>query len=163
MDTHLVVFSTLEPAGERFFVIDFDVRAEFAEHLSKAWTMESGEERVRSFREGWAEFLHRHPAFTEADTRLRLAERGLPSDEIEQKIVKARRFREWAPQSLAERTTKIGYCNVHRQTVLRKTDRFGTAPFQRVYVLRCERCGREHDVDGCDIHLARCPNCLNGT
>jgi hypothetical protein len=155
----IVLVSMFEPDGERFLLIDFDLRVDFVEKFAKAFTTEPAEERVRAFRQGWADFTKGRSAWTEADARVKLAERGLGSDEIEQKIVKARRFREWAPQSAWDRLTDLGYCNDHRQTVVRKTDRFGTGLFQRVYVLRCEKCGHEHDVDGCDIHVARCPNC----
>jgi len=163
MDTHVVVVSMLQPDGERFVVVDADLRGDFVERFAKAWVTEPAEERVRVFQQGWTDFLQGRRVFTEADARTELADRGLVTEEIEDKILKARRFREWAPESLAERTTAPGYINVHRQVVVRKTDQPATAPFQRVYVMRCGDCGHEYEVDGCDTHVRRCPACQNGS
>jgi hypothetical protein len=163
MDTHLVVVSMVQADGERFLLVDADLRTDFVDRFAKAWVTESAEERARVFQEGWADFLRGRPAFTEADARLQLAHRGFVADEIDEKIVKARRFREWAPGSLAERTTRIGYRSARGQTVARKTDRFGTAPLQRIYAMHCEWCGHEYGANGCDTHTCRCPACQNGS
>jgi hypothetical protein len=163
MDTHLVVISVLQADGERFVLVDADVRGDFAERFVRAWTTEPAEERVRAFQQGWADFLTDHAAVTESDARLQLSHHGLVAEEIDEKIVKARRFREWAPESRAERTTAIGYRNVRGQSVTRKTDRFGASPFQRVYVMHCAHCGHQYGANGCDTHTCRCPACQNGS
>ena len=163
MDTHLVVVSTLQAEGERFLVVDADLRTDFVERFARAWVTEPAEERVRAFQQGWTDFLLGRDVFTEADARLQLAHRGLAAEEIEEKIVKARRFREWAPESLAERTTAIGYSNAQRQVVIRKTNQPGLVPLQHVYELRCELCGHAYGAHGCDIHASRCPVCQNGS
>jgi len=62
----------------------------------------------------------------------------------------------------SERPTDVGYENLNEQTVLRQTDLDGNLPGQRVYVLKCGRCGAEYGANGCDIHLRRCPTCMGG-
>ncbi len=54
-------------------------------------------------------------------------------------------------------TTEVGYVNVNRQRVVRRTTLAGSIPGQRIYVLRCERCGFEYGANGCDIHERKCP------
>jgi hypothetical protein len=163
MDTHLVVISLLQADGERFVLVDADVRGDFAERFARAWTTEPAEERVRAFQQGWADFLTDHAAVTESDARLQLSHHGLVAEEIDEKIVKARHFREWAPQSLAEWTTAVGYRNAHDQVVIRRTDQPGLVSFQRVFELRCDVCGHTYGAHGCDIHACRCPACQNGS
>lgn len=79
-----------------------------------------------------------------------------PSDRPPQ-IKAARRSR-----TSSERTTDVGYENLNEQTVIRQTDLEGTLPGQKVYVLKCRRCGAEYGANGCDIHIRRCPQCMGG-
>jgi hypothetical protein len=46
--------------------------------------------------------------------------------------------------------------------VIRKTDRTGSAPGQRVFILRCTVCNHEYGADGCDIYDRLCPKCQDG-
>jgi len=65
-------------------------------------------------------------------------------------------------RSASERTTDVGYENLNEQTVVRATSLEGNLPGQKVYVLKCGRCGVEYGANGCDIHLRRCPTCMGG-
>ena len=65
-------------------------------------------------------------------------------------------------QSSSERTTDIGYVNLNEQVVVRATDQQGNLLGQRVYVLKCVRCGAQYGASGGDIHLRRCPSCMGG-
>jgi hypothetical protein len=65
-------------------------------------------------------------------------------------------------RTTSERTTDVGYENLNEQTVVRLTDLEGNLPGQKVYVLKCGRCGTEYGANGCDIHLRRCPACMDG-
>ena len=65
-------------------------------------------------------------------------------------------------QSASERTTDIGYVNLNEQVVVRSTDLQGNRPGQRVYVLKCGRCGAQYGANGGDIYLRRCPSCMDG-
>src|SRR4051812_28876988 len=51
----------------------------------------------------------------------------------------------------SERTTDVGYENLNEQTVIRQTDLEGNLPGQKLYVLKCGRCGAEYGANGCDI------------
>src|SRR5204863_3797327 len=59
-------------------------------------------------------------------------------------------------------TTAIGYENSNRQIVVRQTNLSGNLPGQRLYVLKCGKCGHQYGANGCDIHLRRCPSCDGG-
>jgi hypothetical protein len=61
-----------------------------------------------------------------------------------------------------KRTTEIGYVNRNGQTVIRATGLPGTDHLQRVYVLRCGKCGDEYGANGSDIHGRKCPSCGGG-
>jgi hypothetical protein len=62
----------------------------------------------------------------------------------------------------AGETTRTGYINRNRQTVVRSTGLPGTDHLQYVYVVRCGDCGNEYGANGSDIHLRRCPGCQGG-
>jgi hypothetical protein len=98
-------------------------------------------------------------SLSEGEVRHALAADGFSEQEIEKKFIQARTFREWAPTHVMERMTAIGHRTERGQVVLAKTDEQGSHPFDRVYVLQCERCGHEHRSDGSRIHDARCPFC----
>ncbi len=59
-------------------------------------------------------------------------------------------------------TTSIGYENRNGQKVVRRTDLSGNDHLQRVYVLRCAKCGCEYGANGSDIFERRCPKCQGG-
>jgi hypothetical protein len=161
MNTRVIVVSTVEADGERFFIMQPPQEMDLVAAMASVPKFTSSAEAKAWVRQRWEQHLHSLPALSEAGARQELAHCGFTLTDVEEKLAKARRAREWAQQTSFDWLTEIGYRNGHGQTVTRKTDRFGTRPFQRVYVMRCEDCGREHDVDGCDIPAARCPECHN--
>ena len=60
-------------------------------------------------------------------------------------------------------STRPGYINRNRQTVVRPTGLAGTDHCQSVYVLRCGICSREYGANGSDIWLRLCPFCREKT
>jgi hypothetical protein len=102
---------------------------------------------------------HTETWLTEEQMRTRLAGEGLAGEAIDHQLARARAMREWAAKHYVDRLTDVGYRNEQAQTVVRKTDEPGRAPFQRVFILRCDRCGHEYGCDGCDIPRQRCPIC----
>jgi hypothetical protein len=67
-----------------------------------------------------------------------------------------------SPTNKRGRTTEPGYVNRNGQVVVRPTELAGTDFNQKVYVLRCTRCGNEYGANGSDVHLRLCPNCQDG-
>jgi hypothetical protein len=59
-------------------------------------------------------------------------------------------------------TTTVGFRNVNGQTVLRETNLSGNLDGQRVYVLMCGHCAHQYGANGCDIHIRKCPACMDG-
>jgi len=59
-------------------------------------------------------------------------------------------------------TTAVGHRNRNGQVVVKPTKLAGNDFNQKIYVLRCERCGHEYGANGSDIHLRLCPNCQGG-
>jgi hypothetical protein len=61
-------------------------------------------------------------------------------------------------------TTIPGFVNRNKQKVIEATGlASSTHPNQRIYHMKCEKCGLEYGANGADIHLRRCPNHDNGT
>jgi hypothetical protein len=122
---------------------------------------------LEGFRTAMESLLQNAPILSEKDVRGRLAEMGLPGDDIDDQIDRARRVHAMnaqiaSAQFVWETTTSLGYRNGHGQEVRRKTDRPGTLPFQKVYVLHCGSCGHEYGTNGSEIHDRRCPSCQRG-
>jgi hypothetical protein len=159
MGTRVIVVSTAEADGERFFIMQPPQDMDLAAAMASMPKFTSSAEAKAWARQRWEQHLHSLPALSEAAAREELAHCGFTLPDVEEQLAKARRAREWAQQTSFDWLTEIGYRNVHGQTVTRKTDRFGTVPFQRVYMMRCEDCAREYEVEGCDIHAVRCPRC----
>lgn len=61
-------------------------------------------------------------------------------------------------------TTRPGYVNRNRQTVIRPTGLPGNDHMQYIYVLRCgnPECGHEYGANGSDIFQRKCPRCQGG-
>ena len=59
-------------------------------------------------------------------------------------------------------TATVGFRNANGQTVLRETNLAGNLAGQHVYVLVCGHCGLEYGANGCDVHLRKCPSCMDG-
>jgi hypothetical protein len=161
MDPRVIVVSTVEADGECFFIMQPPQDADLVAAMGHVPKFSSAAEAKAWARQRWEQSLHSLPALSEADARDQLARRGFTLTEVEEKIAKARRAREWGPQTSFDWQTQIGYRNAHGQTVTRKTDRFGTAPLQRVYAMSCTHCGHEYGANGCDTHICRCPTCQN--
>ena len=163
MNTRVIVVSTVDADGERFFIMQPPQDTDLAAAMSRVPKFTSSAEAKAWARQRWEQHLHSLPALSEADAREELTHSGFTLTDVEEKIAEARRAREWAPQTSFDWLTEIGHRNVHGQTVVRKTDQFGTPIFQRVYIVRCEDCGHQYGVNGCDTHICRCPTCQNGS
>ena len=163
MDTSIIVVSTVEADGERFFIMQPPQDKDLVAAMMNVPKFTSSAEAKAWVRQRWERHLHSLPSLSEADAREELAHCGFTPTDAKEKLAKARRTREWVPHTSFDWLTEIGYRNVHGQTVTRKTDRFGTAPFQRVYLMHCEQCGHEYGANGCDTHVCRCPACQNGS
>jgi hypothetical protein len=114
------------------------------------------------WRRAFHDFVRSIAALRESELRAQLAGMGLPGNDIEDQIERARNLHRLSGEVAWECTTTVGYRNVYRQEVIRKTGVTGTRPYQRIYFLRCGDCGDEYDAEGCDIHNRRCPQCQGG-
>lgn len=99
----------------------------------------------------------------EEDVQARLADMGMSKGEVHEQLQRARRLRTFNQQTTGDRPTNVGYRNGQRQTVVRRTEATGSIPGQRVFVMRCDDCGREYGTNGCDIPSRRCPHCQSGS
>ena len=149
MPPDFFVFSTEVEAEERFFVL-------LPGSIPRAMPPPSSAEEMMRM---WQRDLRLPPLLTEQEMRQQLMEIGVPAEDIERHIQRARHIRRTWTLPIIERTTTIGYRNADGQVVTRKTDLAGTLPNQRVYVMRCDQCGHEYGTNGCDIHRCQCPNC----
>ena len=163
MNTEVILISTVDTDGEHFFLIQPPIAGDMVKVIANVPKFSSGAEAKVWAKDRWQHYLQTQPALTETNAREALAEQGFDARAIEEKITKARRGREWASQHDIQFLTQPGYRNAHQQVVIRKTDAWGTQPFQRVFVIRCERCGHEYGANGCDTHACRCPACQNGS
>src|SRR2546430_1481688 len=75
---------------------------------------------------------------------------------------KQKRDKRHKPRQAALRSTDIGYLNKNEQEVLSRTDCPGTDHGQRVYMLRCRKCGAQYGANGTDIWIRKCPVCQGG-
>ena len=148
------VFSVPMPEGERFCIINTDamIAGTFPPQPGERWF-----DAVRRYFEG-------QQLLTEDELRTRLSAMGLDEPAASQQIQRARKVAEMNMSAMTswDHVTTIGYRNREGQEVLRKTDRVGSTPEQRVFVLRCGVCGHEYGCDGCDIYDRLCPNCQDG-
>lgn len=64
--------------------------------------------------------------------------------------------------STFERSTEPGYKNRNDQSVVRPSDLPRDDHQQRVYELRCGRCGHHYGATGSDILQRLCPRCQDG-
>ena len=146
------VLCTPVEEGERFAIVRRDAMP------IGPFLWSTPEDRFR----GLARWLQTATFVTEDELRAQLTDMGLPSDDVEDHIERARRIHSGKETLTWERTTRVGYRNDRRQEVLRKTNLAGTLPDQRVYVLRCGDCGHSYGANGCEIHDRRCPHCQSG-
>jgi len=117
---------------------------------------------IEDWRRLFDQWLRASELLEEEGLRRRLADMGLHSGSVEDQIQRARNLQAFNAQTTGDRPTSVGYRNSQRQEVLRKTELRGTLPFQRVFGMRCEDCGREYGTNGCDIPSCRCPHCQSG-
>lgn len=66
------------------------------------------------------------------------------------------------PSRNAKGTTTPGYVNRNLQEVIARTELAGSDHGQRVYLLRCTRCGYQYGANGSDIFQRKCPMCQGG-
>jgi hypothetical protein len=151
MRADVMVVSCMPGDGERFAVARREAIEGVIFEGSLPW------KPFAAWQQALEAFFRQLPWVDEEGVRAQLAEMGFSDDEVKQQLQRARSMR---PTEVSwERTTRIGFRNLHGQEVIRKTGLAGTAQGQRVYVLRCGRCGHEHPSDGCDVHTRRCPRC----
>jgi hypothetical protein len=100
--------------------------------------------------------------YTEEHLRIKLRDMGLNEAAVSEQITRARKQKEMNQHNSWEHITSIGYRNREGQQVIRKTEREGTVPGQRVFILHCTVCDHEYGVDGCDIYDRLCPKCQDG-
>jgi hypothetical protein len=140
------------PEGERFAIIYPETM------LSRTF--------VPLPKEHWKDAVRRYFAsnqlFTEDYVRTRLAAMGLDETAVSMQIQRARKLNEFNALTSWEHVTTIGFRNREGQQVIRKTEREGSAPGQRVFILRCTVCDHEYGTDGCDIYDRLCPKCQDG-
>jgi hypothetical protein len=87
---------------------------------------------------------------------------GLDETAVAMQIARARKLKDFNALTSWEHVTTIGFRNREGQQVIRKTDRPGGAPGQRVFILHCTVCDHEYGADGCDIYDRLCPKCQDG-
>jgi hypothetical protein len=117
-------------------------------------------------KEQWPDAMRRYFAnnqlFTEDVVRTRLSEMGLDETAVSMQIERARKIKQFNELTSWEHVTTIGFRNREGQQVIRKTEREGSAPGQRVFILHCTVCDHEYGTDGCDIYDRLCPKCQDG-
>ena len=140
------------PEGERFAIVFPETM------LARTFPPRPGEQ--------WSDALRRYfqsnRLFTEEHLRDRLAAMGLDEAAVAMQIQRARRMRQLNDHTSWEHVTTIGFRNREGQQVIRKTDREGRAPGQRVFILHCTVCDYEYGTDGADIYDRLCPKCQDG-
>ena len=140
------------PEGERFAII-------FPETLiARTFPPKQGEKWTDALRR----FFESNQLFTEEHVRVRLAEMGLDEPAVAMQIQRARKLTQFNELTSWEHVTTIGFRNREGQEVIRKTEREGTVPGQRVFILHCTVCEHEYGTDGCDIYDRLCPKCQDG-
>src|SRR5262245_27277108 len=140
------------PEGERFAIIRTDAM------IAQTFPPPPGER--------WHEAMQRYwrsqQLLTEVELRARLSAMGLDEPAVTQQIQRARKVTAMNIVSSWDHVTTIGYRNRDGQLVVRKTDREGHSPEQRVFILRCTVCGHEYGTEGSEIYGRLCPKCQDG-
>jgi hypothetical protein len=140
------------PEGERFLLLHPETM------IARTFPPKPGER----WPEAVQRFFEHEPLLTEDDLRARLREIGIEDSAATAQIERARRVSALNTEFSWDRITTIGYRNREGQEVIRKTDRVGSAPAQRVFILHCTVCDHEYGSDGCDIYRRLCPKCQDG-
>ena len=141
------------PEGERFAIIHPETL------LARTFpTLKPGERWQDTMRR----FFEQQQLLTENDLRNKLRAIGLDDAAATAQIERARKTTALASEFSWDHVTSIGYRNREGQQVIRKTDREGSAPGQRVFILHCTVCDHDYGTDGCDIYDRLCPKCQDG-
>jgi len=140
------------PEGERFAII-------YPETLiARMFPPKPGE----AWQDAMRRYFETNQLFTETLVRLRLAEMGMDEAAVAMQIERARSLTKFNELTSWEHVTTIGFRNRDGQQVIGKTEREGSAPGQRVFILHCTVCDHEYGTDGCDIYDRLCPKCQDG-
>jgi hypothetical protein len=146
------VFCLPMPEGERFAIITPETM------LARTFPPKAGEQ--------WSDAVRRYFAsnqlYTEDALRVKLGEMGLDEAAASEQIQRARRMKEMNQQGSWEHVTTIGYRNRDGQEVIRKTEREGSTPGQRIFILHCTVCDYEYGTEGSEIYDRLCPKCQDG-
>lgn len=59
----------------------------------------------------------------------------------------------------SQSTTDVGYINKNNQENCGITGKEGTHAGQKLYQMKCQKCGFTYEANGCDIWLRKCPRC----
>ena len=140
------------PEGERFLLLYPETM------IARTFPPQPGER----WPDAVQRFFEKEPLLTEEDLRTRLREIGIEDTAATAHIERARRVSALNTEFAWDHVTTIGYRNREGQEVIRKTDRAGSAPAQRVFILHCTVCDHEYGSDGCDIYHRLCPKCQDG-
>jgi hypothetical protein len=141
------------PEGERFAII-------FPETLlARTFPPPKAGER---WQDTMRRFFEQQQLLTEDDLRIKLSEIGVDEAAATAQIERARKASALSTDFAWDHVTSIGFRNRDGQQVIRKTEREGSVPGQRVFILHCTVCDHEYGADGCDIYDRLCPKCQDG-
>jgi hypothetical protein len=140
------------PEGERFLILYPETM------LARTFPPKPGERWPDAMRR----FFEQQTLLTEKDLRTKLREMGVDETAATAQIERARKQTALNTEFSWDHITTIGYRNREGQEVIRKTDRDGSTPGQRVFILHCTVCDHEYGADGCDIYDRLCPKCQDG-
>ena len=140
------------PEGERFLILYPETM------LARTFPPKPGERWPDAIRR----FFEQQTLLTEKDLRTKLHEMGIDETAATAQIERARKQTALNTEFSWDHITTIGYRNREGQEVIRKTEREGSAPGQRVFILRCTVCDHEYGSNGCDIYDRLCPKCQDG-
>jgi hypothetical protein len=140
------------PEGERFAIIHPETM------IARTFPPKPGEKWPDAFRR----YFESNRLFTEDRVRTMLTEMGLDETAVSMQIARARKLKEFNALTSWEHVTTIGFRNREGQLVIRKTEREGSVPGQRVFVLQCTVCDHEYGANGSEIYDRLCPKCQDG-
>lgn len=141
------------PEGERFAILHPEMM------LARTFPPPKPGEK---WQDSMRRFFEQQKLLTENDLRIKLRAIGVDDAAATAQIERARKMSALNSEFSWDHVTSIGYRNRDGQQVIRKTDREGSAPGQRVFILRCTVCDYEYGADGCDIYDRLCPKCQDG-
>jgi len=149
-----LVLSLERPEGERFAIFRQDdwLRAASPSQWGSPAAHIAAMER----------FVQSLELMTEESLRSRLQELGVIDEAADDHIAHARKIRDFNWGVSWESVTAPGYRNEEGQVVVARTERTGSDPAQRVFLMRCSVCGHEYGTHGADIPHRCCPSCQEG-